>query len=508
MISRKVINKFIRLISKAINTLVSNGGTLSQLIVRGGVWVFLTYSAQQILAFIRYIILARLLSPDDFGLMGIVSLSITAVMIFTETGVWAALIQKTELDRGILNTAWIISVFRGLSLGLFLFVISPLVSVFFNSDMLLPLLRVMSLIFIIDGFDSLGIVLLQRNLEFKKLTTLNVSVELIKLITVILIGFVFKSVWIIVIGELVGSVSTLILSYIIHDFRPQPQFNLTHAKQLLNFGKYITAAGIVTYLTTQGDDAYVGKTLGTSSLGFYTMAYKLSNMPATSISHVINKITFPAFSMIQNDVSRLKFMYLKTLRITSTISMPFAGGMFCLAAYFIPVLIGSKWTPIIPSFMVLCLFGLERSIGSIAGPVILALGKPKISFLLNMLKLIAMGVSIIPLTIHYGFLGTSISVTFSAIIVECGVLPVVAHLLNISIWEILRQLRPSFLATLFMSVMILVIRQAFDLPVNLASMIGLIVVGCFSYGIFILKTESDLVQNILIKIQASTRYSD
>jgi O-antigen/teichoic acid export membrane protein len=169
------------------------------------------------------------------------------------------------------------------------------------------------------------------------------------------------------------------------------------------------------FLITQGDDIFVGKLLGVTALGFYQLAYRISNMPATEITHVISQVTFPAYSKLQGDISKLKEAYLKVLRITTLLSFPIAGIIFVLAADFTNLLLGGKWMPIVPAMQVLVFWGLIRSIGATTGPLMYATGQPEILTRYLIFQLIVLVISVYPFTVYWGIFGTSCAVLAASI---------------------------------------------------------------------------------------------
>lgn len=509
MTQQKQMRLMHNILATFLKFLRTAGGTPTQKVVRGSVWVFTAYGLQSVFSLIRSVILARLLVPADFGLMGLVSLSIIALGILTNTGVWPALIQRRTLDDELLSTGWTIAVFRGLVLGLVTALLAPVAAWFFETPLLAPVIRVMAVTFFLKGLNSMSLLLLEREMNFRALTFFSLVVSVLSTVAAVAAAFALRNVWALVIGELAGGTLGLLLSYALRGFRPRFRFARQSAQELLHFGKYVTGAGIVSYLTTQGDDAYVGKFLGTEALGFYGMAYHLSNLPATTISRLLSRVTLPGYCALQDDLNGLRRLYLHTLRITALITMPIAGSMFVLASHIVQVFYGSKWMPVVPSFMILCLFGLERSIGSLVGSVFLALGKPKLLFYLNLTKLIAMAAGIVPLTAQYGFLGTSVAVTISAIVVQSAVVLVVSRQLGMPILDMIRQVSAPLFGTACMMASVWALKEAFAWPVNVASLVVLVLAAAAVYVAVMVPSQRDLfykVREILILGAAGSEY--
>ncbi|GAI54637.1 unnamed protein product, partial [marine sediment metagenome] len=195
------------------------------------------------------------------------------------------------------------------------------------------------------GFVNIGVLYFQKELEFNKQFIYRASGTLADFVVAVAAVLILKSVWALVFGLLAGNFVRLIVSYLVHPYRPHFKLDLAKTKELFGFGKWILGSSILVFLITQGDDIFVGKLLGITFLGFYQMAYRISNAPATEITHVISQVTFPAYSKLQDNLPGLREGYLKTLQLTAFISIPLAGGIFILAPEFTTIFLGDKWMP-------------------------------------------------------------------------------------------------------------------------------------------------------------------
>lgn len=474
--------------------LLQGGGSLRLQVLRGSVWVLATQSAQQLLSLGRSIILARLLSPDDFGIMSLALVAIGALTVFTEMGIASALIQRKELDTDYLHTAWALSAARGMLLALIIVAGAPLAAYFFRAPALTPIMRVLALVQVLNGLSSLGPTLLQRTLDFKTLAYFTLGYEFAGLLAASLAAVLLQSVWAIVIGTVASALAALALSYILHPYRPRLRFARRSAGELWRFGKHLTGASILAFLINMGDNGYVGKVLGTEAVGFYDLAYRLGNLPANSITQVLMRVSFPAFSSIQDDIERMRRLYLRGLRSTTLVAVPICGAMVALAPFLVGVLYGEKWMPAVPAFMVLCFFGLERTANSVTGPVFMARNRPDFQWKIALLKLGAMAAGIVPLTALYGFVGTAIAVALAAAAVWIAVIPWTARLLQLPICRILKELLIPTLGTILMVGVIVLLRYLVQWPISLLSLLVLGAVGGIVYLAFVAATEKDLVK--------------
>jgi len=407
-------------IKKLIDNFNDSGKSLSQRAVRGGFWVFLLRTTQQLFNFVRLIILARILSPNDFGLMGIALLTMATLDTFSQTGFQQALIQKKEDIKPYLDSAWTVLILRGFILFAILFFIAPYAATFFNAPEAKSIVQVIGFAVLFQAFTNIGVVYFQKELEFNKQFIYQLSGTLADFIVAISAALILRSVWALVFGLLAGNFARFVVSYLIHPYRPHLSSDLGKAKELFGFGKWVLGSSILVFLITQGDDIFVGKLLGTTALGFYQMAYRISNMPATEITHVISQVTFPAYSKLQDNIPKLREAYLKVLQITAFLSFPIAGLIFVLAPDFTKIFLGEKWMPMVPAMQVLVFAGLVRSIAATTGPIFHAVGKPKIDTKWQIVRLFALAALIYPFTIKWGILGASIVVFLSIFVSNIG----------------------------------------------------------------------------------------
>ena len=394
--------------------------TLSQQVVRGGGWVFALRITEQLFGLARLIILARLLAPADFGLFGIALLAMSALETFSQTGFSVALIQKKEDIKPYLDTAWTVQLIRGTILALILFAVAPYIADFFDAPAAKSILQVIGLSVLFQGFTSVGVIYFQKELEFHKQFAYMFSGTLVNVGVAILAAFLLRSVWALVFGLLAGNIMRMVVSFLIHPYRPHLHFSYKQFKELFGFGKWIFGSSMLVFLITQGDDIFVGKFLGVAALGFYQLAYKISNMPTTEIAHVISQVTFPVYSMLQDNINKLSNAYIKVLQLTTFISMPLAGLIFILAPEFTILFLGEKWMPMVPAMQVLVLAGLVRSVVATTGPIFYAVGKPKVETRWQVVRLTVMAALIYPFTIKWGILGASIVVFLSISISSVG----------------------------------------------------------------------------------------
>lgn len=457
------------------------GDTLSQRVVRGGFWVFALRIASRVLTLIRTIVLARLLAPSDFGLMGIALLAMSALETFSQTGFQATLIQKREDIEDYLDTAWTVSALRGLVLFAILYLAAPYIALLFDSPAAAPIMQVIGMSMLLNGLTNIGVIYFQKELEFNKRFVYQLSGTTADLVVAITAVLLLRSVWALVFGHLTGNLVRFVMSYLIYPYRPRVRFEAGKAKDLYGFGRWVLGSSILMFLLTQGDDALVGKVLGATALGFYQMAYRLSNLPATEISHAISQITFPAYSKLQDNPLKLREAYLKTLQFTAFISIPLAGAIFILAPEFTKIFLGEKWMLTVPAMQALALWGLIRSIGATMGPVFQSTGKPEILTRLQFVALVLLVILIYPLSMRWGILGTSLAVISSTLIPNLAAGYMVIKVTQCRIWDFCGRIGFPLINTVIVILFVLVLKSYLIDPIEMLEFMFIVMFSILVY---------------------------
>jgi len=430
---------------------------------------------------IRLIILARILSPNDFGLMGIALLTMSTLETFSQTGFQAALIQKKEDIESYLNSAWTVLILRGFALFIILYFIAPYAALFFDAPKAKSIIRVIGFAVLFRAFNNIGITYFKKELEFNKEFIYQFSGTLADFIVAILAVLILRNVWALVFGLLAGNIVRCVMSYFIHPYRPHLSSDLKKIKELFGFGKWIFVQTIVLFFLTQGDDAFVGKIIGTTALGFYQLAYQISNMPATEITHVVSQVTFPAYSKLQEHGDKLKKALTKTLKLTTFITIPIASGIFILAPEFTRAFLGDKWMQMVPAMQVMCLFGAMRSVGATFGPIYRGIARVDIALKINVAQLIFLAAIIYPLSLYWGILGIAVAITLSMVLALFLTSKRIINLLDISFMSLYKPVFLSTLASIGMILIISFLKTYVLKSVNIDSVVSLSVIGGICY---------------------------
>ena len=273
----------------------------------------------------------------------------------------------------------------------------------------------------------------------------------------------------------------MVMSYLIHPYRPRFRWERTKVGELYGFGRWILGSSIVNFLNTQGDDVFIGKVLGTTALGLYQMAYRISNLPATEITHVVSEVTFPAYSQLQDRLAQLREAYLQALQVTMFVSIPMGGGILLLAPDFTRVLLGEQWMAMVPAMRVLALWGLIRSIGATTGPVFNAVGRPDLVTKLVSIKLVMLAVLILPLTAMWGIVGTALAVLLCALVANPVADGLAIRTLQCRPWDFGKMIAFPIVGALAMAGVLVVSRHFVFDTIGIGALCALVAIGAFVY---------------------------
>lgn len=449
---------------------------MGQKMITGSLWSFGMNSVQQILILTRLTILAHLLLPEDFGLLGIAVLTIYCLDVFSQTGFQQALVHKKSDISADLNAVWTLLAVRGVLLFIILFLLAPSIADFFGTPEAVLVLQVIGISLIFQGLTNLGTIFFLKNLDFRKQFLFKFSGLLADFIISITAVLILHSVWALVFGLIAKDLTLLVMSYIIHPYRPKLDFDLRKVRGLSNYGVWILISSALVFLLIQGDDILVGKMLGVAALGLYQMAYGFSNTPSTEISQIISQVAFPVYSKLQDDLVQLKDLFLRTLKITALFSFLLIGFLVSLAPDFVLVFLGSNWSPIIPLIQILAWWGLIRGIEEAAAALFMAVGKPRLYSKLQFVQVVLLFLLFFPLITYYGLVGVSIAVVLSAIPVFFLTNNAVIKILQVKVKEVYAPLSYPFMMAISGIITVSTVRFILFPDANLISFLLLVAV--------------------------------
>jgi len=434
-----------------------------QRVVSGVGWSSLSSAINYALLFMRTFILVRFLAPEDFGVMALSLLLVSVMKQLSHIGLEAAVIQDANVSESTFNTVWVVAIIRGGIFFVFIHLFSPYYASFFQEAKLVPILAILSIAPLLNGFKNSYIVSAEKDLRFDVLFRINVTTSLIEFLATIFLAIIYLDVIALAIGYALSSAVGFVLSFVLISPRPKFVFNQSEFLRLFKFGKWVFGGGVIVFLILNIDTSVVGKILGATLLGYYQIAFRLGNFAATDIVLTFSKAIYPSFSLVKEDKRRLKDFLLTTILIISLAVVPIMMIIGFYAQSFVAHFLGDDWAPVVVPLQVLIIFGVIRSLASVCGYVFWAVGKPNLPAKISFLQLIFIVTIILPLTTQYGIVGTAMAVTIPLALSSLVSFYLVGRELEVNKGDLKEFFLTPVLSLAFLSLAILWCLEAFDL---------------------------------------------
>ena len=343
--------------------------------IRGVKWTIIEAIGLRGVQFVVGIILARLLQPEQFGLIGMLLIFMALAQVFLDSGFGAALIQKQDITQKDISSIFYFNILVGFIAAICLCGIAPWVAKFYNQPILTPLLRLMSLVLVINSFGLVQNVLLRKALDFKTETKVSLVASLLSGIIGVTMAYCGFGVWSLIGQQLSAALFRTSLLWFFTSWRPIWVFSLQSLKSMFGFGSKVLCSSL---LDTIFDNLYyliIGKLFSPASLGFYARADNLQKLPSMTLSRVILRVTLPVFSMIQDDPERVKRGMKKAMMTLALVNFPLMIGLAIVARPMVLVLLTEKWAHSIPYLQLLCVVGLMYPLQGANLNILTALGR-------------------------------------------------------------------------------------------------------------------------------------
>ena len=438
-------------VRNAIRFAFGEGGSVKTLVLRSGMWVGASELMLAVLNIIRSVFLARLLSPEIFGLMGIASIALRTFETFTRPGLAQALIARQQDFSEAAPTAFTMLVARGFVLAALMAAAAPWIAQFYDESQLEPMLMALAALYVIGSLANINTIAHQRNLDFRRLTYLSQVTALSGMVVTVTMAYWLRSVWALVIGQIASVSIQTALSYYFVRGRVKFGFNTAIARDLIRYGKFVTGSSIVLYIATELDSAVIGKILGTAQLGYYALALTIANLVTTNLSKMASSIMMPAYSRLQSDQAALRNAFLRTLGLVLLVVTPATAGLLLLAGPFIGVVYGPQWLSAEVPLQILAVFGLLRAMAAFNGYLFEGMGVPKVAFQLGVIRLLVIVPLVLPMIQRFGLAGAAITVTAGIAVQWLGGLVYLRRLVGIRLRSVAKVMWRPLWMTLVMS---------------------------------------------------------
>lgn len=481
-------------------------------IAKGSIWMLLMRFSIKGLGLISTLILARILMPEDFGLIAMAMTFIAFIDLFQTIGVDMALIQNQQAGEAHYNTAWTIKVILGALCGLVVVIFAPFTASFFDEPKLESVLYVLSLGLFLYGFPNIGLVDFQKKMTFKYDFYYQVLTKLLSFFITIGAALTLRNYWALIIGQLSGAVLRILLSYYIHPFRPK--FSLSKWRELMGFSTWIFFNSLLRFINSQCQYIFLGRLEKSESVGHYKLSEEIATITTAEIVAPINRAAYPGYSKLSDEIQALKESYLNVFSMIALIAIPSAIGIMLVAPELVLVLLGEKWAVIAPMMQVVALGSVFSALSTNSTYIFFVLMRQKTVTAIMLFKsvvFIALLVYLIPI---YGAIGAAYALLLSEVFTFPLWHVLVGRMLHMTISEWVRALYRPALASACMAVGVYTLREQFPLGFfdGILGLIGLSLSGALVFVCLITllsaisstqTLERKLFNNVITKIRGN-----
>jgi O-antigen/teichoic acid export membrane protein len=329
----------------------------------------------RLISVISTLILARLLQPDDFGVVALAFMVLAFIQVFLEFGVGIALVQNARATEEHFHSAWTLRLIQALAVAAMLALGAPLGAAYFNDPRLTAVLQVLALNVLIGSFENIGIVSFQKNMQFGMELRYLVINRLVTFVFVVFGAWLLRSYWAMIVAGTLGGIFTIAHSYVVHPMRPR--WSTRRLGELFAVSQWLLLRNIGIYADTNLHKMLVGRRTDTATMGGYALASDVAGMPSSELLQPLNRVLFPAFVQAKADLVELKRLFLLAQSLQVLVAVPAGVFVSLVAGELVPVLLGARWVLCIPFLQVLALASVIEAIMTSPSYVVMTLGRFK-----------------------------------------------------------------------------------------------------------------------------------
>lgn len=447
---------------------------LKQKTISGMIWSAFQRYSTMIISFISGIILARLLTPHDYGCIGMLSIFMVLAECFIDGGFGEALIQKKNPTQADYSTIFFWNIAMAVFMYIVLYLSAPFIAYFYDMPLLRDVLRVQGIILFIYAFNIVQRNQLRKKMNFKVLSIVTIITSVTSLTITILMAYNGYGVWSLVAQHIMTAFIPALVFWFYIKWRPQMTFSWQSLHELFSFGCYMFLTHVLNRFERQIQGLLIGKVYNSSTMGYYSKAFAVERLSSTSISQVMAQVTFPLYAEMQDDKAKL-VNALK--RLTMTLSYFTFPLMFILLLCAKPIFIllySDRWAASVPYFQVLCISGLAYCLQAVNNQTIAAIGKSKVMFIVTIIKRI-IGISLIVFGLMlYGMNGLLVGVVLNTWVSYLINICVVSRYIGYKWWRQLLDLSPVFIVSAVVAAICYGVGSIFDVEMYVDGIIKLI----------------------------------
>lgn len=465
---------------------------------KGLYWSAASNIANKGLQFVFGIILARLLLPNDYGIIGILTIFITIIQLFVDSGFSNAIITKQDRSQTDLTTAFYFNVFVGIVGYFILFISSPYIASFYEMPILSPILKVIGLGVIINSLNIVQVAQFAIHLDFKTPAKISIGCQLVTGIIGITLAYRGFGVWSLVVQQVAGGMMNLILNWLCVRWKPTFEFSFKSLNMLWNYGSKVLGSALISTTYDNIQPLIIGKFFSSSELGLFTRAQGFATLPSSNLSGILANVTFPLLSKINDDLERLATVYRRLLRVSAYIVFPAMIGLAVLSAPLVQFLLPERWYGCIPLLQIICFSLIWQPISLVNLNLLNAARRPDVVLKLEFIKK-PLGLLLLFSSIPFGIMVMCYANLFICVFAVIVNTIMTSHTLKVSFWNQMKDIAPILFHALMMGAV--VYAATFWIESNLLQLLVGTLTGICYYLLASKMFMQELLQDLLYLIK-------
>jgi O-antigen/teichoic acid export membrane protein len=469
---------------------------------KGAMWLGSFKALSQAVSWVATIYIARILAPEDYGIMEMATILTGYVVMFSELGLGAAIVQRLEVKEDELSSLFCLMVIWGLVLAIICFFLAYPTAILFKDKRLIRVTQSISVLYLIGSILIVPMSLLNRNLKFKQIGFIDAVSVAVSCIVMVIIASRGGGVWTLIGGSIVKELMRCAIIFFMSPWRPRLVLKLDCIKPYLNFGLYVAGSSSLNYIYSKSDSFFGGRILGAGNLGYYSMAQQLSSIPNGKLVSLINNVSFPIFSRYKDDHVQFNNFFLNVTKTISILVFPLYIGGYFIAEQIIPVVLGIKWAQAIFPFKIFCLSQILIAVSTPISWVNIAQGRPHWGLYIGIISFFIM-----PLSFYFaanmGFKALVLPWVTVDPVLRIGLMYFTLREMKISTMDYLRNMFHPLLGAVIMVIIVLLAKYMYLTEGHMLQygeksyLFVVILLGFIAYGTYFMLFQRSLIFKIL-----------
>jgi len=451
-------------------------------VVSGVKWTFASTMGKRVMALGANVILARLLAPEDFGLVAMAGVVLGFVDLFRDLGTGAALVRQKEARLSLQSSVFWLNVAFGITMTLLMVALSPVIAMLYREPRIQPVIMVMSFSFLLSSMAIVQSGVMTRKMRFQALAKIELSASALSYAVGISAALLGQGVWSLVYQAMTYTATSTTLLWIVGDWRPRMMFVWSEVRGIMGYSLNLVGYNVFYYFAQNVDNLLIGRFLGTGALGVYDLAFKLMAFPMQAISAVFGKVMLPYYAQAQDDLPRFRHVFLQIARAIAFVTFPLMIGLFATREHFVLTVFGADWAGMIPLLAMFAPLAAIRSVLTTTGSIYVATGRADLQLRWGVVSNLVVFAGL-AIGLQWGVIGVATGFTVTSLLLLYHNFMIPFRLVGLNLGILFRALKPTLLCTALMLALLVV----FDLTVtdligHGAALASMVCLGAASYA--------------------------